>query len=156
MSDVNVRLEIKDGSREDDAAVEKKQTKYQNNIPINELWSLDETLTEHILPRISAFRKMERHGYPILDDDHRDVLNASDTYVSSTTLKDSRQQQTGDDDPRNAADWENILYDIEKGFEAHQNLIGYGDAFGKTTEENEKIMQKGLNLFAKYYGHLWD
>ena len=33
MSDVNVRLEIKDGSREDDAAVEKKQTKYQNNIP---------------------------------------------------------------------------------------------------------------------------
>ena len=155
MSDVNELLQIKDGSSKDDAAVEKKQGKYQNNIPINELWSLDETLTEHILPRIKAFRKMERHGYPILDDNHLDVLNASDTYVSSTTLKDSRQQQNGDDNPRNAADWENILYDIEKGFEAHRNLIGYGEEPG-ATEENEKIMQKGLNLFAKYYGHLWD
>jgi hypothetical protein len=141
MSDVNVRLEIKDGSREDDAAVEKKQTKYQNNIPINELWSLDETLTEYLLPRISAFRKMERHGYPVLDEE--------------CISKQSRQQQNGDEDLRAAADWENILYDIEKGFEAHRNLIGYGEEPG-ATEENEKIMQKGLNLFAKYYGHLWD
>ena len=141
MSDVNVRLEIKDGSREDDAAVEKKQTKYQNNIPINELWSLDETLTEYLLPRISAFRKMERHGYPVLDEE--------------CISKQSRQQQNGDEDLRAAADWENILYDIEKGFEAHRNLIGYGEEPG-ATEENEKVMQKGLNLFAKYYGHLWD
>ena len=141
MSDVNVRLEIKDGSREDDAAVEKKQTKYQNNIPINELWCLDETFTDYILPRISAFRKMERHGYPVLDEE--------------CISKQSRQQQNGDEDLRAAADWENILYDIEKGFEAHRNLIGYGEEPG-ATEENEKIMQKGLNLFAKYYGHLWD
>ena len=141
MSDFNVRLEIKDVSREDDAAVEKKQTKYQNNIPINELWSLDETLTEYLLPRISAFRKMERHGYPVLDEE--------------CISKQSRQQQNGDEDLRAAADWENILYDIEKGFEAHRNLIGYGEEPG-ATEENEKIMQKGLNLFAKYYGHLWD
>ena len=155
MSNVEFRPEIKDGSPEDDATVEKSQNAYRSSISINELWSLDETLTEHILPRIKAFRKMERHGYPILDDDHSEVLNASDTYVSSTTLKDSRQQQNGDDDPRNAADWENILYDIEKGFEAHRNLIGYGEEPG-ATEENEKIMQKGLNLFAKYYGHLWD
>ena len=141
MSDVNELLEIKDGSREDDAAVEKKQTKYQNNIPINELWSLDETMTEYLLPRISAFRKMERHGYPVLDEE--------------CVSKQSRQQQNGDEDLRAAADWENILYDIEKGFEAHRNLIGYGEEPG-ATEENEKIMQKGLNLFAKYYGHLWD
>ena len=141
MSDVNVRLEIKDGSREDDAAVEKKQSKYQNNIPINELWCLDETFTDYILPRISAVRKMERHGYPVLDEE--------------CISKQSRQQQNGDEDLRAAADWENILYDIEKGFEAHRNLIGYGEEPG-ATEENEKIMQKGLNLFAKYYGHLWD
>ena len=141
MSNVNELLQIKDGSSKDDAAVEKKQTKYQNNIPINELWSLDETLTEHILPRISAFRKMERHGYPVLDEE--------------CISKQSRQQQNGDEDLRAAADWENILYDIEKGFEAHRNLIGYGEEPG-ATEENEKVMQKGLNLFAKYYGHLWD
>ena len=142
MSNVEFRPEIKDGSPEDDATVEKSQNAYRSNISINELWSLDETFTDYILPRIKAFRKMERHGYPVLDDE--------------CISKNARQQQNGDEDTRDAADWENILFDIEKGFEAHQNLIGYGDAFGKTTEENEKVMQKGLNLFAKYYGHLWD
>mgnify|MGYP007032491317 CR=1 FL=1 len=31
-----------------------------------ELWSLDATLTDYILPRITAFREMERHGFPAL------------------------------------------------------------------------------------------
>ncbi len=120
--------------------------KGRSNISINELWCLDETFTDYILPRIRAFREMDRHGYPVLDEE--------------CTPKNARQLQNGDDaafdDSWDAADWENILFDIEKGFEAHRNMIGYGDAFGKTTEENEKVMQKGLNLFAKYYGHLWD
>ena len=146
MSNVEFRPEIKDGSPVDDATVEKSQDAYRSSISINELWSLDETFTDYILPRIRAFREMDRHGYPVLDEE--------------CTPKNARQLQNGDDaafdDSWDAADWENILFDIEKGFEAHQNLIGYGDAFGKTTEENEKVMQKGLNLFAKYYGHLWD
>ena len=116
--------------------------KGRSNISINELWCLDETFTDYILPRIKAFREMDRHGYPMLDDE--------------CISKQARQQKDGDEEDRDAADWENILFDIEKGFEAHQNLIGYGDAFGKTTEENERLMQKGLNLIAKYYGHLWD
>ena len=142
MSNVEFRREVKDGSPVDDTTVEEKQNAYRSNISINELWTLDETLTNYILPRITAFRKMERHGYPMLGEE--------------CISKQARQQKDGNDEDRDAADWENILFDIEKGFEAHQNLIGYGDAFGKTTEENEKIMQKGLNLFAKYYGHLWD
>ena len=36
-----------------------------NEIKDQELWSLDATLTDYILPRIQAFRKMERHGYPV-------------------------------------------------------------------------------------------
>ena len=142
MSNVEFRREVKDGSPEDNAVVENKQNAYRSNISINELWTLDETFTNYILPRITAFRNMERHGYPMLGEE--------------CISKQARQQKDGDDEDRDAADWENILFDIEKGFEAHQNLIGYGDAFGKTTRENEKIMQKGLNLFAKYYGHLWD
>ena len=119
--------------------------KDQNSISISELWCLDETFTNHILPRIKAFREMDRHGYPILDEEctpksARLLQNAADIAF---------------DDSWDAAEWENILYDIEKGFEAHENLIGYGEEPGKT-EENEKIMHKGLRLFAKYYGHLWD
>ena len=119
-------------------------TKGRSSISISELWCLDETFTNHILPRIRAFREMDRHGHPVLDEE--------------CTPKNARQLQNGDDtafdDSWDAAEWENILYDIEKGFAAHRNMIGLSS--GKITKENEKIMQKGLNLFAKYYVHLWD
>lgn len=142
MSNVEFRREVKDGSPEDNAVVEEKQNAYRSNISINELWTLDETFTNYILPRITAFRNMERHGYPMLGEE--------------CISKQARQQKDGDDEDRDAADWENILFDIEKGFEAHRNMIEYGDASGKTTRENERLMQRGLTLFAKHYGHLWD
>ena len=142
MSNVEFRREVKDGSPEDNAVVEEKQNAKRSNISINELWTLDETFTNYILPRITAFRKMERHRYPMLGEE--------------CISKQARQQKDGDDEDRDAADWENILFDIEKGFEAHRNMIEYGDASGKTTRENERLMQRGLTLFAKHYGHLWD
>jgi len=108
------------------------------DIKDSELWSLDATLTDLILPRIKAFRKMERHGYPVLG---KDIEKVDDDSV---------------DDDRKEADWENILFDIEKGFEAHK-LLTAAD-FDTDAEEfwAEETMQKGLRLFAEHYGHLWD
>ena len=105
----------------------------------SELWSLDATLTDFILPRIKAFRKMERHGYPVLEKDIDAVANNS-----------------SDDNERKEAEWENILFDIEKVFEAHK-LLTAAD-FDTDAEEfwAEETMQKGLRLFAEHYGHLWD
>ena len=102
----------------------------------SELWSLDATLTDLILPRIKAFRKMERHGYPVLGKDIEKVY--------------------GVDDDRKEADWENILFDIERGFEAHKKLTAA--EFNTHAEElwAEETMQKGLRLFAEHYAHLWD
>jgi len=104
----------------------------------SELWSLDATLTDLILPRIKAFRKMERHGYPVLG---KDIEKVDDDSV---------------DDDRKEADWENILFDIERGFEAHKKLTAA--EFNTHAEElwAEETMQKGLRLFAEHYGHLWD
>ena len=102
-----------------------------------ELWSLDATLTDYILPRIKAFRKMRRHGHPILEDE-----------------PDRRFAVV---DARREADWENILFDIEKGFEAHKKMIA--DIATQSPAEMtaaEKTMQKGLQLFAEHYGQLWD
>ena len=109
-----------------------------NEIKNSELWSLDATLTDYILPRIKAFRKMKRHGYPILG------INIK--YVDEDAA----------DDERKEADWENILFDIEKGFEAHKSLAAA--EFATHAEEfwAEETMQKGLRLFAEHYGHLWD
>ena len=104
----------------------------------SELWSLDATLTDLILPHIKAFRKMERHGYPVLG---KDIEKVDDDSV---------------DDDRKEADWENILFDIERGFEAHKKLTAA--EFNTHAEElwAEETMQKGLRLFAEHYGHLWN
>ena len=110
-----------------------------NEIKNSELWSLDATLTDYILPRIKAFRKMQRHGYPVLGRDIKANSNSSSA-----------------DDKRKEAEWENILFDIEKGFEAHKKLTGEG--FDTHAEDfwAEETVQKGLRLFAEHYGHLWD
>ena len=110
-----------------------------NEIKNSELWSLDATLTDYILPRIKAFRKMERHGYPVLGRDIKADSNSSSA-----------------DDKRQEAEWENILFDIEKGFEAHKSLAAA--EFATHAEEfwAEETMQKGMQLFAEHYGHLWD
>ena len=110
-----------------------------DDIKDSELWSLDATLTDYILPRIKAFRKMERHGYPVFG---KDIEKVDDDSA---------------DDKRQEAEWENILFDIEKGFEAHSNLID-GDTSYSDKEENEaqRMMEKGLSLFAKHYFQLWD
>ena len=117
-----------------------------HGIPTSELWSLDATLTEYILPRIKAFRTMKRHGYPVLVKD----------------IKTDRDYSS-DPDECEEAEWENILFDIEKGFEAHSNLISGaswrdGDGSYSNKEENEaqRMMEKGLSLFAKHYFQLWD
>ena len=118
----------------------------------SELWSLDATLTDYILPRIKAFRSMERHGYPVLGKNMAEVA----TDDSDDDDKDSL------DDEFHEAEWENILFDIEKGFEAHKKIIDDNETdqiaalVPDEFVESEKTMQKGLQLFAKYYNHLWD
>ena len=111
-----------------------------NGIPTSELWSLDVTLTEYILPRIKAFRGMKRHGYPVLVKD----------------IKTDRDYSS-DPDECEEAEWENILFDIEKGFEAHSNLIDRDTSYSNKEEnEAQRMMEKGLSLFAKHYFQLWD
>ena len=126
-----------------------------DEIKDSELWSLDATLTDYILPRIKAFRKMQRHGHPVLGKDivlEENIKPDSDTYSADT---DPRRFAHVDD--RKEAEWENILLDIENGFEAHKKMID--DIAIQSPAEitaAEATMQKGLQLFAEHYSHLWD
>ena len=105
-----------------------------------ELWNLDITLTEIILPRLRAFKEMDRKGYPIIEGiDPQDEKKTRDT-------------------------WESILDDMIKGFEVHMRLTkdsAYdGDenpmTIAKKEEHLDKVIDKGLLLFAKHYKSLWD
>ncbi len=113
-------------------------------IPKEELWSLDGTLTDFILPRIKAFRKMDRAGYP----DSMSIRTGLDT-----------EGTTNDD--RNAAEWENILFDIEIAFQLLRDQEfdpmedRWVDRRTSTEVSPQEAINKGLALFAKYYESLW-
>ena len=123
------------------------EVEYIEGIPTNELWSLDATLTDYILPRIKAFRSMKRHGHPLGKNINPDCETSSADDERRFAYVDERRE----------AEWENILFDIEKGFEAHKKMID-DIAIQSPAEMTaaEETMQKGLQLFAEHYDHLWD
>ena len=111
----------------------------EEGIKDEELWALDATLTDFILPRIQAFRKMTRVGYPIYEP-----LGTEDK-VSEEEWKAIEE--------RSIAEWENILFDIETAFKMLKDTREYD--YERSTKQNETI-ERGLALFAKHYEHLWD
>ena len=109
----------------------------EEGINEKELWSLDATLTDYILPRITAFRKMKRVGYPIYEP-----LGTEDRV--------SEEEWKAIED-RSVAEWENILFDIETAFKTLKDTMDYE----RSAKQSETI-KHGLALFAKHYEHLWD
>ena len=116
-----------------------------NEIKEQELWSLDATFTDYILPRIKAFRKMKRHGYPagVIDVSASDGVGVDE---ANWAVVESNQEE------REVAEWENILHDIENAFQ----LLKKGDCSHDRTKAQHEVITKGLGLFAKYYEYLWD
>ena len=109
-----------------------------------ELWNLDITLTEIILPRLKAFKEMDRKGYPIIEGvDPQDEKKTRDT-------------------------WESILDDMIKGFEAHLRLakdspcdkdddVDYVSEKEEQKEEQHRaVIKKGFELFGRFYMSLRD
>jgi len=98
----------------------------ENKIDDKELWNLDVTLTEFILPRLKAFKEMKRLGFPEL---------SKDGVVAD--------EQTG------FIAWEQNLDDIIAAFEIHRQ----GEWVG---EKKQEAMQHGFKLFGEHYTKLWD
>lgn len=116
----------------------------ENKIDEKELWNLDLTLTEFILPRLKAFKKMKRLGFP-------------EPQTQDGTSRDSHGTIT--DEQTAAIAWEQNLDDIIRGFETHLRLVREHSE-KEYDEDHEKaqlkIMDKGFQLFAKHYTKLWD
>ena len=93
----------------------------------SDLWSLDHTLSELILPLLKRFKAMKRHAYPVTELVEIGV----------------------DDEKAMAKKWESVLDEMIEGFESHLS----GDDLDQ--ERNLKV-KKGLQLFADHYQDLWD
>ena len=105
-----------------------KMTKKEKDLHTDsDLWSLDHTLSELILPLLKRFKAMKRPAYPVTELVEIGV----------------------DDEKAMAKKWESVLDEMIEGFESHLS----GDDLDQ--ERNLKV-KKGLQLFADYYQDLWD
>ena len=105
-----------------------KMTKKEKDLHTDsDLWSLDHTLSELILPLLKRYKAMKRHAYPVTELVEIGV----------------------DDEKAMAKKWESVLDEMIEGFESHLS----GDDLDQ--ERNLKV-KKGLQLFADYYQDLWD
>ena len=114
-----------------------KMSNVVGEIKEEELWSLDATLTDYILPHIKAFRKMKRHGYPVFEP-----------LVAEDKVSDEEWKAI---EKRSMLQWEDILRSIELAF----SLMSKSESFERSNQANKDV-KIGLELFAKHYEHLWD
>ena len=90
---------------------------YTDDYPIEEIWNTDNVLAQLIVPRLLAFKELDKHGCP-------------------GDFKDMRA-------------WNNAIQKMVDAFE----LMKYVQCLSK---EESAIVEKGLNLFCKYFRNLWD
>ena len=110
-------------------------TEEEESITEQSLWNLDKTLTDYILPRLQAFREMDRSGYHFVHKEHEEGLRPSDEKLNDQL----------------AAYWENALFDMEAAFRTMKDTVDY-----ERTPQQHEIIKRGLHLFAEYYEKLWD
>ena len=94
----------------------------------SDLWGLTDTLTNFILPRIIAFRDMNRFGYPNgVKSEKEWNKNIDQMVLAFQTLKEESEREI-------------FSYSLSK----------------KELKKEKKQIEVGLQLFAKYYRNLWD
>ena len=94
-----------------------KNWSHKNDYPIEEVWNTDNTLAQLIVPRLQAFKALDKHGWP---DGFKDM-----------------------------DEWNKAIQKMIDAFE----LMKYVHVFD---DEDNRIVEQGLDLFRKYYRSLWD
>ena len=120
----------------------KKKRKIKIKIDYYDVWSMDHTLSLIILPMLKLLKE-KKHGSPCVDDS--DVPEELRSYNAPPIDK-----NMGEVDELFHKRWEWVLDQMIWSFEH------------KVKDENEynieieKRIAKGIELFGKYYGGLWD
>ena len=90
---------------------------HKNDFPIEEVWNTDNTIAQLIVPRLQAFKALDKHGGP--------------------------------PDFSEMREWNNAIQKMIDAFE----LLKYAASY---TEDEERRIEQGLDLFRKYYCYLRD
>ena len=104
----------------------------QFHLTDSDLWDMDDALAELILPNLIRFKKVNIHSYPHMYEEDLHGLDHAEAW-----------KQTLDD----------MIYSMQEA------VNGYDHEPFKDSAEvkayGEKV-QKGFELFGKYFCHLWD
>lgn len=129
-----------------------------------DLWSLDHTITDFVLPRLIAFRNGGGNssldgpsGSPLLegyteeqfDEMYEEWLRILDKMILAFEYHklDMEDVESGIDADRLLMDKDRITFPADnKEWQEYK----------KEAERRDKIMSEGFALFAKYYRNLWD
>ena len=95
----------------------KESYSHQHDYPVEEVWNTYHTLSQIIVPRLQAFKALEKHGYC--------------------------------PDFKGMREWINAIQKMIDAFE----LLKYAASY---TEDEERRIEQGLDLFRKFYRNLWD
>ena len=95
----------------------KENWSHKNDFPIEEVWNTDNTLSQLIVPRLLAFKALDKHGYcPAC---------------------------------KGIAEWNKAIQKMIDAFELLKHITSF-------SEEEEKIIEEGLELFCRHYRYLWN
>ena len=94
-----------------------KNWSHKNDYPIEDVWNTDNTLAQLIVPRLQAFKALDKHGGP--------------------------------GDFNSMEEWNKTIQKMIDAFE----LMKY---VHELDDEDNRIVEQGLDLFHKYYRSLWD
>lgn len=113
-----------------------------------ECWSLDYTFSKFILPRLKHFKKMKRYSYhPDMTPEQWEAVIDELIWTFEYMLDEERFNPFP-----NYCVGKKLDFNREKTPEENQS---FKDWMEKNNELEER-KQKGLELFARYYCHLWD
>lgn len=131
-----------------------------------DLWSLDHTITDFVLPRLISFRNGGGNSYldgpsgsPLLEgytEEQHDEMYEEWLRILDKMILAFEYHKLDMEDVESGIDADQLFVDEPDGRVTLPNQDEKWEEYKKEAERRDKVMEEGFALFAKYYRNLWD
>jgi hypothetical protein len=129
-----------------------------------DLWSLDHTITDFVLPRLISFRNGGGNSYldgpsgsPLLEgytEEQHDEMYEEWLRILDKMILAFEYHKLDMNDVNSGIDTGRLFVDGKVHFQ-HDDEEKW-EEYKKEAERRDKVIEEGFALFAKYYRNLWD
>ena len=137
-----------------------KKQRIERGFDDTELWCLDRTIAKYALPRLVEFKKVV-NGYPPECENFMDWVSIIDKMIYSLDHVANHEKYDDELDEKFGVDWDGYFemkklpngdYEIVHGKNYNEETMA---AYREAKEKEKDRIQEGLELFGKYFSHLW-